>query len=250
MRTTQPPNPSPDASSRTGPAMGRASPMRINADLSAPAAVAPEEHRWVGSPQAGVERVMLDRVGGEVARATSLVRYAPGARFPAHRHPGGEEILVLAGTFSDEHGDYPAGWYLRNPPGSMHRPHSGPGALILVKLCQMRPEEVGTVRVDTAAPHNWHRRDGRSRCALFDDGMEQVFLERLADTDRLAVPRTGGIELFVLSGALSVDGRPHGSGSWIRMPWNAGPSLQAMGASTVFVKTGHLPAPQRLEAPR
>ncbi|SUV87500.1 ChrR Cupin-like domain [Bordetella pertussis] len=63
---------------------------------------------------------MLDRWGGEKGRATSIVRYAPGACFPRHEHPGGEEILVLAGSFSEEGGRYPAGWYLRNPPGSSH----------------------------------------------------------------------------------------------------------------------------------
>jgi NaMN:DMB phosphoribosyltransferase len=49
----------------------------------------------------GVDRVMLDRLGEEVARATSVVRYLPETPFPFHRHPGGEEILVLAGQFSE-----------------------------------------------------------------------------------------------------------------------------------------------------
>ena len=82
---------------------------------------------WQDSPQAGVQRIPLDRIGAEVARATSLVRFAPGSRFPAHVHGGGEEILVLDGVFSDESGDYPAGSYLRNPPGSRHAPASAPG---------------------------------------------------------------------------------------------------------------------------
>ena len=63
---------------------------------------------------------MLDRRGEEVARATSLVSYAPGSHFERHIHDGGEEILVLEGTFSDEQGDYPTGTYLRNPVGSSH----------------------------------------------------------------------------------------------------------------------------------
>lgn len=90
---------------------------------------------WTPSPLPGVTRCMLDRVGDEVARATSLVSDAAGSRFDAHGHPGGEEILVLDGVFSDEYGDYPAGTYLRNPPGSRHAPYTGAeGALIYVKV--------------------------------------------------------------------------------------------------------------------
>jgi len=66
--------------------------------------------------------------------ATSIVRYSPGASYPAHSHPGGEEILVLEGTFADEHGRYPAGTYLRNPPGSTHHPYSPDGRVLFVKL--------------------------------------------------------------------------------------------------------------------
>lgn len=110
--------------------------MLINADFSRSAVITPDQYRWVASPKAGVERMMLDRIGEEQARATSIVRYAPGASFPRHTHSGGEEILVLSGTFSDEGGDYPAGWYLRSPPGSSHQPFSGPGSTIFVGLCR------------------------------------------------------------------------------------------------------------------
>ena len=52
-----------------------------------------------------------------------------------HVHPGGEEILVLEGVFYDEHGDYPAGSWLRNPRYSEHTPFTGKeGALIYVKV--------------------------------------------------------------------------------------------------------------------
>ena len=115
------------------------------------------EQRWVPSPLPGVERVMLDRLGAERGRATSLVRYAPGSSFDAHAHPGGEEILVLQGTFSDESGDHGAGWYLRHPPGSNHRPWSTDGALIFVKLWQMPDSETSTVRTHTGNPETWMR---------------------------------------------------------------------------------------------
>ena len=108
--------------------------MEIRADLTLPACQHPEDWTWVDSPQPGVARVMLDRVGDEVAVATSIVRYQPGSRFPAHLHARGEEFIVLEGEFADEHGRYPAGSYVRNPPGSRHAPFSDPGCMIWVKL--------------------------------------------------------------------------------------------------------------------
>jgi anti-sigma factor ChrR (cupin superfamily) len=107
--------------------------MELHADLSQRAVLDTTALAWTPSPMAGVERRMLDRRGDEVARATSIVRYAPGSRFERHSHSGGKEILVLEGTFSDEQGDYPAGTWLRNPPGSVHRPWSEAGCTIWVK---------------------------------------------------------------------------------------------------------------------
>src|SRR5436190_9322101 len=107
--------------------------MRINADFTKRASVHAGAADWVQSPMPGVERRMLDRIGDEVARATTIVRYAPGAQFSPHVHAGGEEFLVLEGAFQDEHGDYPAGAYVRNPPQSFHRPGTRVGATILVK---------------------------------------------------------------------------------------------------------------------
>ena len=217
--------------------------MRLNADFSLRAAVPSHQQQWVASPQGGVERVMLDRVGAEKARATSLVRYLPGATFPAHQHPGGEEILVLSGTFADEHASYPEGWYLRNPPGSGHRPASPEGALIFVKLWQMPPTEQATVRVDTRDPARWQPQPDREVCPLFASDAEQVSLQRLAPGAVLRPGACGGAELLVLAGELlGAEGvsplAPHG---WCRLPpgdetaWVAGPK----GAS-VYLKTGHL----------
>ena len=107
--------------------------MELHADLSKRALHDTNTLAWMPSPMAGVERRMLDRRGDEVARATSIVRYMPGSRFERHVHGGGEEFLVLAGVFQDDQGTYPAGSWLRNPPGSVHRPWSEPGCTIWVK---------------------------------------------------------------------------------------------------------------------
>jgi anti-sigma factor ChrR (cupin superfamily) len=75
--------------------------MELRSDFRLREVVYTPDLPWSPSPLAGVERRMLDRVGDEVARATSIVRYEPGSRFSAHTHDLGEEILVLEGTFSD-----------------------------------------------------------------------------------------------------------------------------------------------------
>ncbi|MDY0744665.1 cupin domain-containing protein [Paucibacter sp. R3-3] len=214
--------------------------MLIRADFSQAALVRAHEHCWTRSPQAGVERVMLDRVGGEQARATSLVRYAPGSQFPAHAHPGGEEILVLSGTFSADGEDHPAGCYLRNPPGSAHRPSSCEGALIFVKLGQMGADERSALRVDTRDPRNWREAGEGSICPLFDSAGEQVRLERLPPGLLLALDASGGAELLVLEGALSMPGQRLEPGSWLRLP-APGSELRGGDAGTLlYLKTGHL----------
>lgn len=217
--------------------------MLVNADFSLPAIVTPDQYRWVESPQGGVTRVMLDRVGEEKARATSLVRYAPASFFPPHRHPGGEEILVLSGTFSDEQGDYPAGWYLRNPPGSGHRPFSVEGALIFVKLWQMSAAQDRPVRIDTRDASTWQEQGGRAVCPLFDDGAEQVSLQRLAPNEPLFAGPVDGAELLVIGGSLAAPGRAYENGSWIRLPKGDDPGIAAGPAgATLYLKTGHLAA--------
>jgi anti-sigma factor ChrR (cupin superfamily) len=123
--------------------------MNINDDFTQRIVSHADQSLWQPSPLPGVDRRLLDRVGDEVARATSVVRYAPGSRFDAHRHGGGEEILVLDGVFSDESGDHPAGTYLRNPPGSSHAPYSQEGCVLFVKLWQFAATDTISVRLDT-----------------------------------------------------------------------------------------------------
>lgn len=215
--------------------------MLLNADFSRRAIVTPDQYRWVASPQRGVDRVMLDRLGGETARATSIVRYAPGSTFPRHQHPGGEEILVLSGTFSEGSEHYPAGWYLRNPPGSSHQPSSAEGALIFVKLWQMPPQEDRRVRIDTRDPASWRLQQGREVCPLFRADTEQVWLQRLAPGEAVFAEPVESAELLLVEGRL-VDGEhAYERGSWMRLPSGACPRMAA-GAqgATVYLKTGHL----------
>jgi anti-sigma factor ChrR (cupin superfamily) len=218
--------------------------MLINADFLLRAELALEDYQWVDSPQNGVERVMLDRIGAEKARATSIVRYAPDSYFPHHLHPGGEEILVLSGTFSADDKDYPAGWYLRNPPTSGHKPYSREGAVIFVKLWQMLDTEEQHVAIDTHDSANWQQQGEREVCQLFCNDNEQVSLQRLpADEALFDAEIVAGAELLVVEGELIEAGKIYKRGSWIRLPAKTCTSLKA-GAEgvSVYQKTGHLAA--------
>jgi hypothetical protein len=217
--------------------------MELNADFSCRVAVHAARLPWVASPMAGVERRMLDRIGDEVARATSIVRYAPGSRFSPHIHDGGEEFLVLDGIFSDEHGDFPAGSYIRNPPTSRHTPGSKPGCLLFVKLWQFAPEDRTQVRIDTGArlftPVSG--RPGVTELMLFHDSHETVRLERWAPNAAIVLTPHGGAEVLVIAGAFQEGGERFEAQSWLRLP-NAAPLAATSGPDgcEVWIKTGHL----------
>ncbi|MCA1368882.1 cupin domain-containing protein [Bradyrhizobium sp. BRP14] len=201
--------------------------MRINDDLSKPVIVHAAKLDWVPSPAAGVDRRMLFRVGGEVARATSIVRYASGSAFPRHTHSGGEEILVLEGVFQDEHGDYPAGSYFRNPPGTSHIPAAKEGCTIFVRLWQFRDGDQTQIVCQPGEGERATPRPGASAATiLFDDGREEVRLEDWRADETISVANTRGLEFLVFSGGLTIGGETLEPESWGRLP--AGTDLIAI----------------------
>jgi anti-sigma factor ChrR (cupin superfamily) len=225
--------------------------MQLNADFSKRAVVHAARLPWTPSPIVGVERRMLDRMGEEVARATSIVRYAPQSRFSPHTHGGGEEFLVLEGVFQDEHGDFPAGSYIRNPPTSSHTPGSLPGCTIFVKLWQFDLDDRASLRLDTTTmsyvPDS--ERAGVELIPLFQDARENVRLERWAPNAKIILPTPGGIELLVLDGEFSEEGDSFAAQSWLRLP--AGAELRSRAGERgcrVWIKTGHLAYPQSAPA--
>jgi anti-sigma factor ChrR (cupin superfamily) len=217
--------------------------MNVHADLRQPVVLDTGSLAWAPSPMAGVERRMLDRRGGEVARATSIVRYAAGSRFDRHHHGGGEEILVLEGVFSDEHGHYPAGTYLRNPVGSSHSPFSDAGCTILVKLHQMHPADQQRVVLDTNR-EVWLPGlvAGLEVMPLHAFGSEHVALVRWAPgTVFQPHGHPGGEEILVLEGVFEDEHGSYPAGSWLRNPPGSLHRPWSEAGCTIWVKTGHLP---------
>ena len=216
--------------------------MRLNADFSQRVVLRPEDRDWVASPMAGVDRQMLDRIGEEVARATSIVRYAPESYFSEHTHGGGEEFFVLEGVFSDEHGDWPAGTYLLNPEGFRHTPYSKPGCTLLVKLRQFPGLDREHHVIDTEALEWQAGEQPRvSRKPLYaQEGFgDRMALERW---DAGAEPGTqrdpGGIEYFVISGAFEDESGWYPAGTWLRLPAGVEHTPRSGGGCTLYVKRG------------
>lgn len=218
--------------------------MRLNSDFSKRVVIRPADYQWVASPMPGVERMMFDRIGDEIARATSLVRYAPDSAFSEHVHGGGEEFLVLAGEFGDEHQRYPIGTYVRNPVGTAHSPRVGEqGCTILVKLHQFDANDQAQLVIDTVAAQ-WSPGlvTGLRVLGLHQYETEKVALVRWApNTQFIAHTHHGGAEVFVIDGTFFDEHGEYPAGSWIRSPHQSAhtPFTKDDGA-LIYVKTGHL----------
>lgn len=196
---------------------------------------------WQPSPAAGVWRKPLAREYREQGHATSIVRYEPGSRFNTHPHPKGEEILVLEGVFSDETGDYPAGTYLRNPPGSSHAPFSEQGCVIFVKLDQFDESDQATVRINTQQTDWLPGQGGLQVMPLHDHNGEHTALVKWPAGEQFLPHRHwGGEEILVLSGEFQDEHGVYPPLSWIRSPHLSEHHPFVTKETVILVKTGHL----------
>lgn len=223
-------------------------PVSLNGDFTRRVVMHTQDMPWQSSPASRVRRKRLHLVGGaESGQVTSVVEYLPGASFPEHPHPEGEEIFVLSGTFSDQTGDAHAGTHLLNPDGFRHAPYSEPGCVIFVKLRQYASHDAVSRphrRTSTRA-HEWKKTDlrGVESKTLFDEAPfpDVTKLERWA-ADAGPGPRRfdGGAELFVIEGSFEDAEGSYPPGSWLRLP--AGATLDARTGSgcVVYLKTGAL----------
>lgn len=220
--------------------------MNLNADLSVKLVIDTNELPWEALLIPGVDRKLLDRIGDEVDRATSIVQYAPGSSSCEHKQTGGEEILVLSGVFSDESGNYPAGSYLRNPPTSSHMPFSKDGCTLFVKHRHFHPDDQDSVRVDTRTSP-WYQGLVPGLSVMPLDDFEEVSTALVKwEPNTIFNPHvhTGGEEILVLEGSFHDEHGSYTAGTWIRSPRHSrhAPFTKSEGA-IIFVKTGHLDYP-------
>ncbi len=218
----------------------------LNADFSKRVVMETAAMEWQASPSPSVWRKRLDLLEGEYGRVTSVVRYDAGSRFHSHGHPEGEEILVLEGVFSDEHGDYPAGTYLLNPPGFEHAPFSKEGCRLFVKLYQYGGAARTHVATNTArAAWEPGPAPGVQQIPLYFDEAhpESVRLLRFAPGARLPeYEMLGGEEIFVLEGAFEDGQGSYPKGAWLRNPPGGRHALASKKGCRLYVKSGHLGA--------
>jgi anti-sigma factor ChrR (cupin superfamily) len=169
------------------------------------------------------------------------VKFANLAKFQAHHHELGEEILVLAGTFSDETGHYPAGTYIMNPPGSSHAPFSESGCTLFVKLRHLGSDQVVREIVDTtAAPWLQGMVPGLNVMPLMQQGSGSTLVKWAPQTFFNPHRHYGGEEIFVVDGVFEDEHGRYPAGSWIRSPHMSLHQPFSKEGCTIFVKTGHL----------
>lgn len=218
----------------------------INGDLSERVSEDTSVMEWTASPSGTVQRKRVHLVGPpESGQVTSLVRYAPGATFPAHDHPEGEEILVLEGVFSDEHGEWPAGTYLLNPEGFRHEPFSREGCLLFVKLRQYPGRDRDHIVLATDEiewqPGASQYVDVKPLYAQ-QEYSDTVHLERWQHGAELGPIRyPEGVEIFVLDGEFTDESGEHRTHSWLRLPPGSTHAPSTAGGCTLYVKRGAFP---------
>lgn len=217
--------------------------MKLHSDLTLRAVVHTADLPWVASPVAGVERKLIERDGAEVARATSIVRYAAGSKFFSHSHELGEEFFVLEGDFNDEYGSYGPGTYVKNPPLSQHAPFTVNGCTILVKLRHMVPEDQQRVVIDThTAAWSAGTVAGLSVLPLDEFETRHTALVRWAPGTRFKQHRHFcGEEIFVLEGVFQDELGDYPAGTWLRSPHLSAHHPYSEQGCLILVKVGHLP---------
>lgn len=216
--------------------------IHLNMEFEKPVCMVPDQYEWTASPADGVSRVPLERVSAESGHKTSFVRFEPDSCFPAHPHPLGEEIYVMDGVFSDQYGDYPAGTYLRNPPGSSHRPFTREGCTLFVKLDQFDPQDMEKV-VLRPQEQQWRPGIGGLRVApLHSHGTESTALV-FWPANEVFQPHVhwGGEEIVVLKGEFTDEYGRYPAGSWIRSPHLSEHFPRVEEETLILVKVGHLP---------
>lgn len=218
----------------------------INGNLAVRAVMDTNSMEWTASPSGSVWRKRVHLVGEpESGQVTSIVRYQPDASFPTHDHPEGEEILVLEGVFSDEHGDWPAGTYLLNPEGFRHTPFSREGCLLFVKLRQFPGRGREHHVIDTGS-REWQPTQDKGTWAkpLYSQPgySDTTHLERWEPGTKAGMATyEHGVEFFVLDGEFGDEAGTYPAGTWLRIPAGESHLPESSQGCELYVKRGGLP---------
>ncbi len=214
----------------------------LNMDFSQRVVVETAQATWIASPASGVWRKSLEKAQAESGWTTSIVRYDAGSAFKTHTHPQGEEIFVLEGVFSDETGDYPAGSYLRNPPGSSHAPFSKEGCVLFVKLDHFSAQDTQRVRINTNEQAWLPGYGGLEVMPLHSFETEHTALVKWPANEVFQPHRHyGGEEILVLSGVFQDEHGAYSKHTWMRSPHLSQHHPFVTEPTVILVKTGHLP---------
>lgn len=213
----------------------------LNMDLSKQVCIRLDDCPWEKSRADGVSRIHLEREAEESGHTTSFVKFEPNSFFPRHRHPQGEEIYVLDGVFSDEKGDYPAGTYLRNPPGSAHKPFTVEGCTLFVKLEQFSHDDAKQI-VLRPEDRRWSQGIGNLKVmSLHAHDTESTALVWWPKNE-VFQPHThwGGEEIMVIDGQFIDEFGEYPKGSWLRSPHMSKHFPRVEEETLILVKVGHL----------
>jgi anti-sigma factor ChrR (cupin superfamily) len=217
----------------------------LHGDRTKPVVINTNQMDWTASPSPGVWRKRLELVGdAEKGMVTSIVRFDPGAGFTLHDHPTGEEVLVLDGTFADEHDTYPTGTWTLLPDNTPHAPKTAEGCTLFVKLCQYPGEGLPSLRKDVPFGEKWpETMPGREQFDLrvYPGNPEEIYISRLAPgTQTPHHVHRGGEEVYVISGELRDHEGRYGAGSWMRFPDGSSHAPWTETGCTLYVKRGHM----------
>lgn len=211
-------------------------------NFNEPLALDTASKEWIASPAKGVWRKPLEREEKESGHTTSIVKYEAGSAFKSHPHPFGEEIFVLEGVFSDEHGDYPKGTYIRNPPGTAHAPFSKEGCVIFVKLNQFNASDTEQICINTNDTEWQQGQGGLKVMPLHSFETQHTALVKWPKGE-VFKPHThfGGEEILVLSGEFIDENGRYPTGTWLRSPHMSQHHPFVEHETVILVKVGHLP---------
>ena len=216
---------------------------QINGDMTKFVAVDTKKMKWQESPSGTVWRKRLHLVGPtQGGQVTSLVMYEANSDFHAHSRPGGEEILVLGGTFSDDRGDFTAGTYLLNPEGYEHAPFSKKGGIIFVKLRQYHGENRSQIVVESQNK-KWVESGipGIAIKMLYSEHgyPEQMSLQKWspgATPGEMSYPE--GAEILILKGSLQDQSGLYGEMTWLRYPAGSKHTPESSEGCEIYIKRG------------